>query len=78
MIKWKKPSGVEVETNDNPDNVEYCISLGWKRLDDEDVTVEMVKTMSAKELKQLIKDCDLDVKSTGKVDEIRAAVIAVM
>lgn len=31
MIKWKKPSGLEIETNDEPATVEYCESLGWKR-----------------------------------------------
>ena len=34
MTKWKKPSGVEVETNDLEATVEYCISLDWKRAKD--------------------------------------------
>jgi hypothetical protein len=31
MIKWVKPSGVELETNDLKKTVAYCESLGWKR-----------------------------------------------
>lgn len=31
MIKWIKPSGVEIETNDLEATVAYCESLGWKR-----------------------------------------------
>lgn len=30
-IKWVKPSGVEIETNDMPETVAYCESLEWKR-----------------------------------------------
>lgn len=30
MIKWKKPSGAVVETNDNPANIAAAIKLGWK------------------------------------------------
>ena len=31
MIKWVKPSGIEIETNDNKATVDYCESLKWKR-----------------------------------------------
>lgn len=31
MIKWIKPSGVEIETNDLEETVAYVESLGWKR-----------------------------------------------
>ena len=34
MAKWKKPSGVEIETNDLPETIEYCESLGWEMLDE--------------------------------------------
>lgn len=30
MIKWKKPNGNEIETNDLPATVKHCESLGWK------------------------------------------------
>lgn len=29
-MKWVKPSGQEIETNDLPETIEYCESLGWK------------------------------------------------
>jgi len=29
-MKWVKPSGQEIETNDNPATVKHCESLGWK------------------------------------------------
>ena len=31
-VLWKKPSGMEMETNDRKETVEYCESLGWERL----------------------------------------------
>lgn len=31
MIKWIKKSGVEVVTNDLPENIEAAVSLGWTR-----------------------------------------------
>ncbi len=30
MIKWIKPSGAEVETNDLEANIDMALSLGWK------------------------------------------------
>lgn len=30
-IKWTKPSGTVITTNDRPETVEYCKSLGWKK-----------------------------------------------
>jgi hypothetical protein len=29
-MRWKKPSGLEIETNDHPDTIAYCESVGWK------------------------------------------------
>lgn len=29
-MKWVKPSGLKIETNDLPKTIEYCKSLGWK------------------------------------------------
>ena len=31
MIKWEKPSGVEIKTNSLSETVAYAESLGWKR-----------------------------------------------
>ena len=28
---WIKPSGMEVKTNDMPETIKYCESLGWKQ-----------------------------------------------
>lgn len=33
MIKWVKPSGAEIETNDDPANIKAAEGLGWKRAD---------------------------------------------
>jgi len=30
-IKWIKPSGVEIQTNDREETIKYCESLGWER-----------------------------------------------
>lgn len=29
-MKWIKPSGLEIETNDLDETIDYCESLGWK------------------------------------------------
>lgn len=29
-MKWIKPSGIKIETNDKEATIEYCKSLGWK------------------------------------------------
>jgi hypothetical protein len=31
MIKWTKPSGAEIETNDLPETVVACEAMGWER-----------------------------------------------
>lgn len=30
-ITWKKPSGMEIRTNDTREIIAYCESIGWKR-----------------------------------------------
>ena len=32
MIKWVKPNGTEIQTNDRPETIEYCESLKWARV----------------------------------------------
>jgi len=34
-MKWKKPSGLEIETNDEKATIEYCESLGWEKVEEE-------------------------------------------
>jgi hypothetical protein len=29
-MKWIKPSGLKITTNDLEETIEYCKSLGWK------------------------------------------------
>ena len=43
FMKWEKPSGLEIETNDEPVTIEKCESLGWKQLEGEVETVEITK-----------------------------------
>ena len=31
MIKWIKDNGQEIETNDRPETVTHCESIGWKK-----------------------------------------------
>ena len=33
-MKWIKPSGLEITTNDDAETVAYCESLGWKNADE--------------------------------------------
>lgn len=30
-MKWTKPNGNVIETNDKPATIAYCEKLGWKR-----------------------------------------------
>ena len=40
MIKWLRPSGTEIETNESESTIDYCLSLGWKPMRD-NYAVEM-------------------------------------
>ena len=31
--KWKRPSGREIETNDEPATVKHCQDMGWDRME---------------------------------------------
>ena len=31
-IKWTRPSGLEIETNDRPETIETAEKLGWQRV----------------------------------------------
>ena len=33
-MKWIKPSGLEIEINDNKETIAYAESLGWKKASD--------------------------------------------
>lgn len=30
-MKWIKPNGTEIETNDDEETVKYCQQLGWEK-----------------------------------------------
>ena len=32
LIKWVKPSKLEIETNDEKATIEHCEAIGWKRV----------------------------------------------
>jgi len=34
-MKWIKPSGQEIETNDRKETMDYCKSLGWWQAESE-------------------------------------------
>ena len=34
-MKWMRPSGTILETNDFPGTIEDCEKKGWKRVDDD-------------------------------------------
>ena len=49
MIKWVKPSGLEIETNDRKETVEYCVSIGWKRADEPSLKPAQKRTRRTRE-----------------------------
>ncbi len=36
-MKWIKESGVEIETNELDATLKYCLSLGWKAVESDEV-----------------------------------------
>ena len=63
MIKWIKPNGVELETNEHEPNILQAEEYGWKRVDAEKTPEEMTK----KELETFVKEkfgVDLDLRKS--------------
>ncbi len=40
-MKWTKPNGSEIETNDRPETIEHCESLGWKLIKEKEQSVSV-------------------------------------
>ena len=36
MIKWKRPSGTMIETNEEKATIEHCEAQKWKRMEPEE------------------------------------------
>ncbi len=51
-MKWIKESGLEIETNDLKDTIEYCKSLGWKQADDAKTPEEAPKKKAGRPKKE--------------------------
>ncbi len=32
-MKWLRPSGTTIETNDRDETIEYCLKIGWTEYD---------------------------------------------
>jgi len=46
-MKWIRPSGTEIETNDRKETIKHCKSLGWKE--------KSVKIEKKEEVKKVVK-----------------------
>ena len=33
IIRWERPTGMVLDTNDSQDTIDYAESLGWKRVE---------------------------------------------
>ena len=46
IMKWTRPSGSEIETNEEPATIEHATACGWKKVSNKPIkkTVEKVKT----------------------------------
>jgi len=53
-MKWIRPSGTEIETNDREVTIEYCKSLGWKEAETRKV-MSPPKEGSVKKEKKAVK-----------------------
>jgi hypothetical protein len=47
-MKWTKPNGSEIETNDDKVTIEYCESLGWLCCDEDEPEVKITTNKSRK------------------------------
>jgi len=46
-MKWIKDNGQEIETNDLPDTIAHCESIGWERLDaNDDITQQDIEKIA--------------------------------
>lgn len=50
-MKWKKQSGLEIETNDEPATIAHCESIGWKRVTKKAPAKKSVKKVVKKKAK---------------------------
>jgi hypothetical protein len=48
-MKWTKPSGIEIETNEDQVTIDYCESLGWEAEDDEAEAEAIAEAKAAKD-----------------------------
>ena len=77
-IKWKKPSGIEIETNDLPATVAECERLGYERLtEDIDPVADIIKKMKTKdEIDSFVQTSyGLEVDTSGSIAAYKKRVI---
>jgi hypothetical protein len=49
MIKWKRPSGSIIETNETDETIEHAVKSGWEQVKPEgNKTIKLKKNKNAK------------------------------
>ena len=71
MITWDRPSGTQLETNDLPETIAYCESLGWKKASDETKSIDKMKKDELIAYAQDEHEVELDAK-LSKADLLEA------
>ncbi len=65
-MKWSRPSGTEIETNDEPATIAHCESVGWKRLDGGSQS-----SMTVAELKEALQEAGIDIPDGAKKADLQ-------
>ena len=68
MIKWTKPNGTKMETNDMKATIAYCKSLDWKQ--DKAEKVKADTKVKDEELKPIVEPVSLPKKQTIRAGKI--------
>ena len=88
-IKWIKPNGLEINTNDLPDTISYAIELGWRPYDPDEEPQEPIQEENSleasiglcetkEELKTLLRESGLSVDMRGSLDKVKAKALEVI
>jgi len=65
-MKWIKDNGQEIETNNLPDTIAYCESIGWERSESDNTDDEITEA----DIQAIAKQCyDAKRKYLKSIDE---------
>ena len=80
-MDWLKDNGQPITTNDRPQTIEYCDSIGWSRVNGDKGSgkpgsrkwhISVILGMASKEeVAQYLKEIKLDVDLSGNLNKVK-------